>query len=39
VPVLVKKLPTSDATLARVRRIAPPGAPALSPGEPPLRRF
>jgi hypothetical protein len=39
VPVLVKKLPTSDAALARVRRIAPPGTPALSPGEPPLRRF
>jgi hypothetical protein len=38
-PVLVKKLPASDAALARVRRIAPPGAPALSPGEPPLRRF
>ena len=39
VPVLIKKLPASDAALARVRRIAPPGTPALSPGEPPLRRF
>ena len=38
VPVLIKKLATSDSALARVRRIAPPG-PALSPGEPPLRRF
>jgi hypothetical protein len=39
VPVLIKKLSASDAALARVRRIAPPGTPALSPGEPPLRRF
>jgi hypothetical protein len=39
VPVLIKKLDASDAALARVRRIAPPGPPALSPGEPPLRRF
>jgi len=39
VPVLIKKLSPSDAGLARVRRIAPPGAPVLSPGEPPLRRF
>src|SRR5262245_22053096 len=39
VPVLIKKLSASDAALARVRRIAPPGAPELSPGEPPLRRF
>jgi len=38
VPVLIKKLSASDASLARVRRIAPP-EPALSPGEPPLRRF
>src|SRR5439155_16582982 len=33
VPVLVKKLLTSDSALARVRRIAPPGVPALTPGE------
>jgi hypothetical protein len=39
VPVLIKKLSASDAALARVRRLAPPGAPVLSPGEPPLRRF
>jgi hypothetical protein len=39
VPVLIKKLSPSDAGLARVRRIAPSGTPALSPGEPPLRRF
>src|SRR4051812_24830126 len=36
VPVLIKKVSASDAALARVRRIAPPGTPALSPGEPPL---
>jgi len=39
VPVLIKKLAASDASLSRVRRIAPPERPALSPGEPPLRRF
>jgi len=39
VPVLIKKLSASDAALARVRRLAPPGPPVLSPGEPPLRRF
>ena len=39
VPVLIKKLSAADAALARVRRIAPPARPALSPGEPPLRRF
>jgi len=39
VPVLIKKLAASDAALARVRRIAAPDTPALSPGEPPLRRF
>jgi hypothetical protein len=39
VPVLIKKLSASDAGLARVRRIAPPGGPELSPGEPPLRKF
>jgi len=39
VPVLIKKLSASDAGLARVRRIAPSSGPALSPGEPPLRRF
>src|SRR5262252_7714659 len=39
VPVLIKKLSASEASLARVRRIAPSAAPVLSPGEPPLRRF
>ena len=39
VPVMIRKLTASDASLARVRRLAPKGPPALSPGEPPLRKF
>jgi hypothetical protein len=39
VPVLIKKLSAADAAFARVRRLAPPDGPILSPGEPPLRRF
>ena len=39
VPVMIRKLTASDASLARVRRLAPKGPPALTPGEPPLRKF
>ena len=39
VPVLIKKLSAADAAFARVRRLAPPDGPVLSPGEPPLRHF
>ena len=39
VPVMIKKLSGPDAALGRVRRLAAKESPALSPGEPPLRRF
>jgi len=39
VPVMIKKLSGPDAALGRVRRLASKESPALSPGEPPLRRF
>jgi hypothetical protein len=39
VPVLIKKVKTPDAALARVRRIPSHEPPALTPGEPPLRKF
>jgi hypothetical protein len=39
VPVMVRKIVEPDLELARVRRLAPRGAPDVSPGEPPLRRF
>jgi hypothetical protein len=39
VPVLVKKLTALDAALARVRRLPVREPPALTPGEPPLRKF
>ena len=39
VPVLIKKLKSHDAALARVRRLPANDPPAVSPGEPPLRRF
>jgi hypothetical protein len=39
VPVLIKKLKTGDAALARVRRVPAHGPPALTPGEPPIRKF
>jgi hypothetical protein len=39
VPVLIKKIPRSDAALARVRRLPAAEPPVLSPGEPPLRKF
>jgi hypothetical protein len=39
VPVLIKKVKTPDAALARVRRIPAYEPPALTPGEPPLRKF
>ncbi len=38
-PVLIKKVKTPDAALARVRRIPSHEPPALTPGEPPLRKF
>lgn len=39
VPVLIKKVKTPDAALARVRRVPSHAPPALTPGEPPLRKF
>jgi hypothetical protein len=39
VPVLIRKLKTPDAALARVRRVPAHGPPALTPGEPPIRKF
>jgi len=39
VPVLNKKVKTPDAALARVRRVPSHAPPALTPGEPPLRKF
>jgi hypothetical protein len=39
VPVLIKKIAAHDAALARVRRLPAKAPPALSPGEPPLRKF
>jgi hypothetical protein len=39
VPVLIKKVRSPDAALARVRRQPAKAPPALSPGEPPLRKF
>ena len=39
VPVMIKKLWTPDAALARVRRLPAKGPPDITPGEPPLRRF
>jgi hypothetical protein len=39
VPVLIKKVKTPDAALARVRRSPAHEPPALTPGEPPLRKF
>ncbi|HVR62396.1 MAG TPA: hypothetical protein VMU50_10880 [Polyangia bacterium] len=39
VPVMVRKVSELDLNLARVRRTLPKGPPALSPGEPPVRKF
>jgi hypothetical protein len=39
VPVMVRKVVEPELDLARVRRLAPRGAPDVSPGEPPQRRF
>ena len=39
VPVMVRKVLEPDLELARVRRLAAPVTPDVSPGEPPLRRF
>jgi len=39
VPVMVRKIVEPDLDLARVRRLSPRGAPDVSPGEPPVRRF
>lgn len=39
VPVMVRKVLEPDLELARVRRMAAPTRPDVSPGEPPLRRF
>jgi hypothetical protein len=39
VPVLIKKIRSPDAALARVRRLPAKAPPVLSPGEPPLRKF
>jgi hypothetical protein len=39
VPVMVRKISELDLNLSRVRRTVPKGPPALSPGEPPIRKF
>jgi hypothetical protein len=39
VPVMIRKVLQPDLELARVRRLAPRGAPDASPGEPPVRKF
>lgn len=39
VPVLIRKLKDHDPALARVRRVLAHDPPALTPGEPPLRKF
>jgi hypothetical protein len=39
VPIMVKKVPTPDLDLSRVRRLVPKGPPSASPGEPPVRKF
>jgi hypothetical protein len=39
VPVLIKKIAAPDPSLARIRRPPAKEPPALTPGEPPLRKF
>jgi hypothetical protein len=39
VPVMLKKIVAPELDLSRVRRFVPKGAPSVSPGEPPIRKF
>ncbi|HVZ74629.1 MAG TPA: hypothetical protein VHJ20_19740 [Polyangia bacterium] len=39
IPVMVRRVPTPDPELARVRRPVTKGPPSTSPGEPPMRKF